>query len=265
MLPIVPETQRLSTLVRTVLGLNPGPFTLQGTNTFIVGSGQKRILIDTGSGLEEYKQLLHRITKEEQIEISDIVVTHAHMDHIGGIEDVKSLFPDCVLHKMHPPPGYQPLRDAQVLKTEGATLRVVETPGHTSDHISLFLEEEESLFTGDCILGNGSTIFEDLSVYLQSLRKLLDLKPKRLYCGHGVTVEDGMCKIQEYIQHRLDRELQILSLLDTPKTAQQLVKEIYSGYPQGVQNAAMHSLQLHLRKLLQDKRILCQDSTFSKI
>lgn len=98
---------------------------------------------------------------------------------------------------------YTEIRDGQLFHVEGATLKAVATPGHTSDHTSFYLKEENALFSGDCILGQGSTVFDSLKDYMESLQKLKSLAPKKIYPGHGPVVENGVEKIDEYIAHRM--------------------------------------------------------------
>jgi glyoxylase-like metal-dependent hydrolase (beta-lactamase superfamily II) len=89
------------------------------------------------------------------------------------------------------------------LENVGATLVAIATPGHTSDHTSFYFPEKGILFSGDCILGRGTTHFESLSAYMESLEKLKRIRPRKIYPGHGPVVEEGVQKIEEYIQHRL--------------------------------------------------------------
>ena len=98
------------------------------------------------------------------------------------------------------------LEDGQILKLDGATCKVIHTPGHTSDHVILHLLEENAVFSADCILGEGTAVFESLFHYMKSLEKILELAPSVIYPGHGPVVEDPIPKIQFYIKHRMERE-----------------------------------------------------------
>jgi ribonuclease/clavin/mitogillin len=105
-------------------------------------------------------------------------------------------------------------------------LKIKHTPGHTTDHVCLLLEEECALFSGDCILGETSAVFEDLHDYLISLNKILKEKSKLIYPGHGPLVENPNVKIQAYIEHRNFRESQILAFLESKKGQKQNVMDI---------------------------------------
>ncbi|KAJ1960171.1 hypothetical protein IWQ62_004327 [Dispira parvispora] len=285
----------LSSRVFRILGLNPGKFTLQGTNTYLVGTGPKRILLDTGEGKPGYIPLLDAaLAHLGNIEISDIILTHWHRDHTGGLSSLLDRYrsPGNVSLALptvwkrscpeHDPALQQSLKhqtdfwnieDGQVFSVEGATLRAVLTPGHTADHTSFYLEEENSLFAGDCLLGHGSAVFEDLHQYIESLKVLRQLNCGRIYPGHGPVIEDGCSALEAYIRHRMDREEEIVHLLTStpyvadleqrpitpsgtmPWTARDLVHVIYSKYPESLYDAAESSVLLHLAKLQTENRV----------
>jgi len=97
----------------------------------------------------------------------------------------------------------------ETVVTQGATLRVLHTPGHATDHCCFLLEEEAALFTGDNVLGVGSAVITELDSYMASLQRMANCQPRRLYPGHGPAVEDGPAKLREYQAHRLARIQQV--------------------------------------------------------
>jgi endoribonuclease LACTB2 len=189
-------------------------------------------------------------------------------DHIGGIKQVKEVNPNFnipVFKKKvgNDLDGYGEIKDGQVFIAPGVHLRAVHTPGHTKDHVSFYLEEENAIFTGDCILGYSTAVFENLSEMLSSLSKLLLLQPCRLYPGHGAVVENGIQKIEEYIAHRNDREKEILKWLEKePLTSIGLVCKMYPDLPKNVIPAAHQVVCLHLEKLVEEKRIFQSNEEF---
>ncbi|XP_050685482.1 beta-lactamase-like protein 2 homolog [Leptidea sinapis] len=275
MAAVIPAVTRLSNRIIRILGCNPGPMTLQGTNTYLIGTGKDRILLDTGDkDIKQYQKHLSEVVSAEKINIEHIVLTHWHHDHIGGVENIYGTIaksPTIWKHKRHESDGVDkdlppslPLKwltDGQEIKVEGATLKIHHTPGHTTDHVVLTLIEDNILFSGDCILGEGTAVFEDLYTYMKSLQRILELKPGVIYPGHGNVVEDPLEKIKYYIEHRNMREDQILNALKDNANKHfnemELVKLIYRDTPEHLWAAAAYNVNHHLTKLTKENKIEC--------
>ncbi|KRX57030.1 Beta-lactamase-like protein 2 [Trichinella sp. T9] len=263
-LPSLPVSLALSPRVYRILGCNSGSMTLQGTNTYLVGTGRKRLLIDTGEANNfAYLQYLSQALAETGACICGVLCTHWHADHIGGVMNVARQYSVTNLMKFrrdnpeenikYEQLGFEFVREGQLITVEGATLKVIHTPGHADDHMSLQLLEENAVFTGDCILGDGSTtVFEDLDSYMKSLKKLQSLAPDLIYPGHGSPIHDAVKRIQRYIDHRQRRENQIFNVLSQsklPLTPMDIVQKIYSETPAMLHRAASINVLQHLEKL----------------
>ena len=259
----LPDFDVWSERVSTVLGQNPGPFTGPGTNTYLVGTGKRPILLDTGIGLDVYDPLLDRGLSETKgaTELQEIVLTHVHQDHIGGVPNIRKHFGELQVSKRAWPEkdaDYDfPLTyidDGARIETDGATLCAIHTPGHAKDHLCYYLEEERALFTGDLVLGAGTTVVPEegggLIDYMASLRKLLDLDLSVIYPAHGPAIREPYKKLNAYIAHRELREQQVLDALNAGLTRiPDMVQRIYIDVPKFLHKAAGNSVQSHLNKL----------------
>ena len=207
--------------------------------------------------------------------ISHVLITHWHPDHTGGVNSiVDQMNPflsenlqvrkfNCLGTEEDRLPfenSYSStLKDGEIIKTEDATLRVLYTPGHASDHASFCLEEESSLFSGDCILGETTAIVENLKQYLTSLELYKSLSPpvRRIFPGHGPVIENALEKIDSYISHRLTREDQILKTLSNEgKRKEEILDEVYIGLDEMMKPLALNNIQVHLQKLVLEHRVI---------
>jgi glyoxylase-like metal-dependent hydrolase (beta-lactamase superfamily II) len=235
-----------------LLAPNPGVFTLDGTNTWIVGRDPS-IVIDPGPDLPEHLQAV----AQEAAPVAAVLVTHDHPDHAPGAAVLAASVDAPVLAFRLA--GAERLRAGQRIRGGDVELTSVHTPGHTSDHVAFFEPESGSLFTGDAVVGRGTSFIDppdgDLLRYLRSLQRMIDLAPRTIYPGHGPVVLRAKDKLIEYLSHRQEREGQVLAALrEGPRTIPELVEAIYAGYPSDVHPLAARSVLAHLLKLEHEGR-----------
>lgn len=278
----IPKITKLSPLVSRFLGMNPGKFSLQGTNTYLIGRGPRRVLIDTGEGADEYTDMVADYLKDNHLELDSIILSHWHADHTKGTvpllsklkeKHVQSVPPKVVKYSFpemdeekHRNEGWSldgTLDDGQVICADlGFHLTCLLYPGHAMDHLCFWLEEENVLFSGDNVLGQGTSVFEDLTAYMKSLQGMRSTGKQRtrrsdglfeIFPGHGPVIENGWAKISEYISQRKKRETQVFAILERgPADARTITREIYEGYPERILDAAQHTTTMQLMKLEDD-------------
>ncbi|KAI0182293.1 beta-lactamase-like protein [Xylaria flabelliformis] len=214
-LPELPDIEQISPRVLRILGQNAGKFTLQGTNTYVIGTGEERLLIDTGQGIPEWADLIASTLAASNITLSHVLLTHWHGDHTGGVPDLLKLYPSLSssIYKHSPGKAQQPITDGQVFCVEGATVRAVHAPGHSHDHMCFVLEEDDAMFTGDNILGHGTAAVEQLSTWMASLRVMRLHGNSIGYPAHGAVISNLPAKIDTELASKAKRETQIMRTL----------------------------------------------------
>jgi glyoxylase-like metal-dependent hydrolase (beta-lactamase superfamily II) len=255
-------TERWSPRVTRVLAPNPSPLTLEGTNTFVAGEpgAPTTVVIDPGPAEEGHAEAVVRACGGREVEL--VLLTHTHIDHAEGARGFASRVgaPLAALAPGWSSPDAPDLAAGGPVAAAGLELRPLPTPGHAADHCCFELAIERAVFTGDHLLGRGTTVVEwpdgDMAAYLASLRLLLELRPQRLYPGHGPLVGDAVDRVESYIAHRLDREAQVLAALDAgDRTPAELVARVYAAVDPGLHPVAELSVRAHLAKLVEEGRV----------
>jgi glyoxylase-like metal-dependent hydrolase (beta-lactamase superfamily II) len=224
---------------------NPGPMTLQGTNTYLVGRDPVTV-IDPGPDDRAHIEAI-RVAAAERGGIGTVLLTHDDADHLAGVE----------------PLGIEPTRPADGEVVAGLT--AVATPGHAAEHLCFLLPDGDgrfACFSGDLILGEGSTIVGprrlggSLADYMDSLRRLQRLDLSVLYPGHGPRVDNPAAKIAEYIAHRQEREDRLVAALERGERSRAaLLAEVWDDVPEQLLPAAAVAMEAHLEKLEDEGRL----------
>src|SRR5437763_11681622 len=224
---------------------NPGPYTLTGTNSWIVGRGPGW-LIDPGPALDEH---LNALTAELERRggLGGIALTHDHIDHSEAVPHLTARYADAPVAAAH--------GQVDVILGDCETfgpLETISTPGHAPDHLTFIAGKTG--FTGDTVLGEGSVFIAPdpgaLTSYLAALHRLRALNLELICPGHGPVVRDPNAKLDEYIAHRMDRERRVLeALAKGRRTADELLDEVWNDAPRALRQAAAVTLRAHLDKL----------------
>lgn len=220
---------------RTIRADNPGPLTLEGTNTYAVGGA----VVDPGP---DYERHLQRVLDAGPVEV--ILLTHHHPDHAAGAQRLSGLS------------GAPVLAFGTGLEhgNRVAGLEVIHTPGHAPDHLCFWHPESRTLLSGDLIAGRGSIMIAppegNLAAYMDSLERVRALEPARILPGHGPEAPDGVAKIEEYIAHRREREARIVAALEAGASSlEEIIALAYADVPPGMRAYATLAVKAHLVKL----------------
>jgi glyoxylase-like metal-dependent hydrolase (beta-lactamase superfamily II) len=258
--PLVPGVARaLSPLVRRIVGPNAGKMTGPGTNTYLVGIDEIAV-IDPGPDDVDH---LEAVTGCGGDRIRWILCTHTHPDHSPGAAALKAATGAEVL-AFGSRDGLKVdrrIRQGERIEATEFRLTAHHTPGHSSNHICYYLEEERMLFSGDHIMDGSTVVISppdgDMAAYLESLAKVRQLRLRSIAPGHGHLIEDPKDRIDFYIEHRLEREEQIRAIVarNGATKIDALVAEIYPDLDPELVAPAKRTVHAHLQKLAAEGKV----------
>jgi glyoxylase-like metal-dependent hydrolase (beta-lactamase superfamily II) len=235
--------------IRSILAPNPGPFTLTGTQTYLLGESA---IVDPGPSIDSHVQALRAAMPN----LRTILITHRHGDHAPAAVPLKEITGAEILaprNVLDESVVDRRLQGGESLTIDNTRIDVIATPGHTNEHVC-FLTADGDLFSGDTILGTGTTaVFPPdghMGDYMRSLAALRARNPQRIYPAHGPIREDAMALIDEYIKHRLQRERQVLdAIADGATSAAEMRARIYPDLDERLHRAAEIQIEAHRIKL----------------
>jgi glyoxylase-like metal-dependent hydrolase (beta-lactamase superfamily II) len=259
------DYERVSPVVQKILAPNPGPMTLDGTNTWVVGDVDHRrpIIVDPGPFDDDH---LGRVLAACGGSASAVWITHRHHDHTDGARRMAELA-GCRVYAADPEYASstrEVISDRHRVDLGALTLRAVSTPGHTSDSTSFLLTgsgQPGLLFTGDMVLGRGTTVIThpdgDLAAYFDSLQIMIDIVQSsavaEILPGHGDRVTDPAAVLRYYREHRLQRLDQVRGALAAgDRTAAEVVRRVYADVDRSVWPAAEQSVRAQLDYLVRN-------------
>jgi len=266
---------QLSPLIQRVIANNPGPFTYTGTGVYIIGEKNVAV-IDPGPDMPEHRAALDEALKGRKV--THVLMTHHHIDH-SPLAIPLARDHNCQVYgygvQTRPPEGgevrleagddltFKPdveIRDGDVIEGEGWTIDAIHTPGHTSNHMCYSLREENTLFSGDHIMGWSTSVVSPpdghMGDYLDSLKRVKARGFDRIWPTHGPCIEAVDEFIGAYIDHRLTREAQIMSAIsDGESIIMKIVEKLYTDIDKRLYPAAAHSVLSHLIHMRETGRV----------
>ena len=268
------QVDQLSPLIRRVIANNPSSFTYYGTGTYIVGHGSVAV-IDPGPADQEHINAILSATRGEII--SHIFVTHTHLDHSPGCALLqKHTHAKTYALGMHGLGRIQEdaefgadweftpdviLTDQQKIETDEWSLHCLHTPGHSSNHLAFYLENENALFCGDAVMGWSTTIVSppdgNMVEYMQTLKLLLSRDDDTYYPTHGAPLVQPSAYVQALYEHRLEREQQIIECVKSDlHTVQDMLPVVYRELDRSMYPAAARSLLATIECLIANGQLL---------
>jgi glyoxylase-like metal-dependent hydrolase (beta-lactamase superfamily II) len=244
--------------ISSITAPNPGAFTLDGTRTWLLG---RTAVIDPGPAIESHIDAIRAAMPD----LDTIFITHRHEDHAPAARPLK----ESTGAKIIAPLDWADVvvKGGETFALDGESLETIATPGHTSEHVC-YLTSSGDLFTGDTVLGAGTTaIFPPdghMGDYLRSLELLRSRHPKTIHPAHGPSRDDAVKLLDEYISHRLAREQQVIATIQqSAQTIPELRRKIYPDLDPRLERAAEVQLLAHLIKLVEEGRIVQNGAAFA--
>ena len=231
---------------------NPSFMTGPGTNTYFIG-GDEVVVVDPGPQSNTHLDNIHAALQTLNASVQSVIVTHHHSDHAGSAQQLANQLDVPLLSFRNP------FRHGDELHIEGTSINIQHTPGHIYAHMCLYLVEEKLLLAGDLVAGLGTIVIippdGDMADYLASLRAMLALNVAAILPGHGPVIDAPQELLQEYIDHRLEREQQVLHWFSQGyETAQEIAAKIYADRPEALGVATLQT-EAHLEKLRKEGRL----------
>jgi len=227
-------------------------------------AGKQGALIDSAYGQEEIADTyIEYVKKVSDVQIKYLIITHAHPDHISGATIItKKTGAQLILHSAEVTdiPVGKRVNDGDVISLGGIDLEVVHTPGHNPGHICLYIRKNRIMFSGDHVLAKTTTALQppwgDMTQYIESLRKLLKYDIDLMLPAHGPPITEPRKRIEDLIQHRLEREQQVFELLRKGKTTvKDITSEIYPELSGFLYAVAKGQTYAHLVKLEKEGKV----------
>lgn len=237
--------------IASITAPNPGAFTLDGTRTWLLG---RSAVIDPGPAIDSHMDAI----REAMPQLDTIFITHRHADHAPAAIPLRK----ATGAKIVAPLDFADVivQGGETFEVDGETLEAIATPGHTSEHIC-YLTSSGDLFTGDTVLGAGTTaIFPpdgNMADYMRSLALLRARNPKIIHPAHGPSRDDAVALLDQYIEHRQDRERQVLRAVGEGKhSIPDMRATIYPDLDARLHGAAEIQLLAHLIKLVYEGQLV---------
>lgn len=283
------KLETLTPLVRRIIANNPSGFTFRGTGTYVIGHGEVAV-IDPGPLMPDHIEALKAALSDEVV--THILITHTHMDHSPAAAPLKAAWGAKTY-------GYGPhgagkieagvqveeggdmdfvpdvvVKHGDIIEGNGWTIECVYTPGHTSNHMCFALTEEKALFTGDHVMGWSTSVISppdgDMTQYMNSLELLLQRDDEIYWPTHGTCIKDVKTFVQAFIDHRLEREAQILECLGQGyNRIKDMVPVMYTDTDPRMYGAAARSVLAAMERLVATGKVASSepapgmDSTYS--